>query len=109
MAYVAVLLPRLPPKYALLPYTTLFRSTPPTCSTTATTSSHVNSYPITCSGAADNDYTDAYTPEPQTLTPVVLPLHLDDQTMAYGAASLPTLTFKYVGLVNADTATMTLP
>jgi hypothetical protein len=39
--------------------------TPPTCSTTATTTSPVGSYPITCSGGSDNNYDFTY--EPGTL------------------------------------------
>ena len=35
-------------------------STPPACSTTATSSSAVGSYPSTCSGAADSNYTVTY-------------------------------------------------
>src|SRR5437764_13492408 len=78
-------------------------TTPPTCSTTATTSSHVNSYPITCSGAADNDYTITYKPGSLTVTPRSEERRVGKESRACGAASLPTQTFKYVGTVNAGT------
>jgi hypothetical protein len=35
-------------------------TTPPTCTTTATTASPVGTYPITCSGGASNNYDFAY-------------------------------------------------
>jgi hypothetical protein len=43
-------------------------TSPPTCATTATSSSAVGTYPITCSGAADPNYAIGYVPGTLTVT-----------------------------------------
>ena len=48
-------------------------TTPPTCSTTATSSSAVGTYPTTCSGALDPNYTITYVPGSVTVAPVITP------------------------------------
>jgi hypothetical protein len=46
-------------------------TTPPTCSTTATSSSNVGTYPTSCSGAVDSNYTIAYTNGSVTISPYI--------------------------------------
>jgi diphthamide synthase (EF-2-diphthine--ammonia ligase) len=80
-------------------------STQPTLGTTATASSHVsgNPYIVTTSGAADSDYAISYVSGTLTVTPAELTITADYQTKVYGG-TLPTLTARYIGLVNGDTA-----
>jgi MBG domain (YGX type)/Bacterial Ig-like domain (group 3)/Dockerin type I domain len=84
-------------------------TTPPTLVTTATVSSHVGSYPITVSGAADADYSISYVAGTLTVTPAPLTITADNKTKVFWAP-LPALTARYVGLVNGDTlANLTAP
>ena len=78
-------------------------TTQPALNTTATAASHVATYPITASGAVDNDYTISYVPSTLSVTPVGLTITADGKTKLYGEA-LPTLTASYNGFVNGDTA-----
>ncbi len=78
-------------------------TTQPVLSTTATATSHVNSYPITASGATDADYTIGYQLGTLSVTPVGLTITADGKTKQYGA-TLSTLTASYLGFVNGDTA-----
>ncbi len=78
-------------------------ATLPTLATTATSASHVGNYPITVSGAADQDYTISYATGTLRITPVSLTITADSQVKIAGAA-LPTLTAGYSGFVNGDTA-----
>jgi CSLREA domain-containing protein len=73
----------------------------PTLATTATAASHVNSYPITASGAVDGDYSISYIAGTLSVTPASLTITADNKSKGYGAA-LPTLTASYAGLVNGD-------
>jgi hypothetical protein len=59
MAYGGTV-PVITPTYAGLVAGDLAPATPPTCTTTATQTSAVGSYPTTCSGAADPNYTITY-------------------------------------------------
>jgi uncharacterized repeat protein (TIGR03803 family) len=77
--------------------------TPPTGTTTATAASHVGSYPITASGAADVNYTIAHVGGTLTITPAPLTITADDQAKVYLGA-VPILTASYSGFVNGDTA-----
>src|SRR5207248_4888773 len=69
--------------------TTLANSpnTAPSCSTTATASSHVagNPYSITCSGAADSDYSIGYVAGTLTVDPVTLTITAASHLNTYGA------------------------
>jgi hypothetical protein len=78
-------------------------TTQPALSTTATAASHVNSYPITASGAIDADYTFSYVAGSLSVTPVGLTVTAENKSKLYGA-TLPTLTASYAGFVNGDTA-----
>ena len=78
-------------------------TTPPTCSTTATTASPVGTYPITASGAASHELHDQLRAGTLTVTPAALTVTAANETKAYGAAN-PTLTVSYSGFVNGDTA-----
>jgi len=59
--------------------------TPPTITTTATTNSPAGTYPITASGAVDNNYTIAYSPGTLTITTTSLTFAAIPAT-TYGAA-----------------------
>ena len=76
--------------------------TAPTCATTATSSSPVGSYPVTCSGAADDDYTFTYAAGTHTVSTAPVTVTASSATMAAGDAA-PAITADYDGLVNGDT------
>jgi hypothetical protein len=78
------------------------------CSTTATSSSGVGSYPSTCSGAVDPNYTISYVPGSVTINPATLTLNATGSGGIYN--QLPYLASCSVatGLVNGDTVTLTL-
>ena len=80
-------------------------TTPAILTTTATASSAVGTYAITASGAAssNSNYTISYAAGTLTITKAAVTITADDQTRAYGAAN-PTLTVRYAGFVNGDTA-----
>jgi hypothetical protein len=59
-------------------------ATSPTCTTTATTTSPVGSYPITCSGAAAANYTFTYVPGSLTVTCHYVSIGLSPSTVAQG-------------------------
>ena len=83
---------------------------PPTCSTTATSSSPVagSPYPSTCSGAVDPNYTITYVPGLVTVNPAPLVITASSPTMPY-ASAVPTITPLYAGLQNGQSATSTPP
>jgi hypothetical protein len=74
-----------------------------TLSTTASAASHVGSYAITASGAADANYAIAFVAGTLTVTPAALTITANNLSKTYGAA-LPTLTATYTGFVNGDSA-----
>lgn len=84
-------------------------ATAPTCSIPGPHEDVVGSpYAITCSGAADPNYTITYVDGALTVTPVPLAITADDQTKPAGGPD-PTFTFTYTGLTNGDTGTDTPP
>ncbi len=78
-------------------------ATPPTCTTTATSSSGVGSYPSSCSGAADPNYTIAYANGTVTVDPAALTVTASSASVDYGAAP-PAITASYSGFVNSESA-----
>ncbi len=78
-------------------------TTPPTCSTTATASSPVASYPSSCSGASDPNYIISYLNGTVQVATVVVTVTASSPTMTYGG-SVPAITPSYSGFVNGDTA-----
>jgi hypothetical protein len=70
--------------------------------TSATSSSPVNTYPITASGAADANYSITHVNGTLTVTRAPLTIRADDKSKTYGAAN-PALTATYTGFVNGDT------
>ena len=76
----------------------------PTCSTTATSSSNVGSYPSSCIGAAAEIYTFSYVPGTVTVTVVPLVITASSASVTVGAA-VPTITASYKGFANGDSAT----
>jgi gliding motility-associated-like protein len=79
--------------------------TQPTISVTAPGSSSVGTYPITLSGAADENYTFVYVPGTLTINKAILTTKPDNKTRTYGAPN-PTLTISYNGFVNGENATV---
>ena len=74
-------------------------STPPTCSTTATSSSTVagSPYQTFCSGAADSNYTITYVTGSLTVGKAQLTVTALSASVTYGG-TVPTITPNYVGL-----------
>ncbi len=79
-------------------------TTPPTCSTTATSSSPVGAYPSTCSGAAAANYTISYTAGSVTVSAAPLTITAGSASMTFGGI-VPTITpsYTYGGVVNSAT------
>ncbi|WP_419788765.1 MBG domain-containing protein [Mucilaginibacter sp. X4EP1] len=77
-------------------------TTAPTLSTTATASSAAGTYPVTASGAADNNYTISYVPGTLTIGQAALTITANNQNSTYGSV-IPALTVTYSGFVNGDT------
>src|SRR5271157_2429407 len=78
-------------------------TTPPTCSTTATAHSPAGSYPSTCSGAVDGNYTISYVNGTVTDSAAALAITASSASMTYGGTA-PTPTPGYSGFVNGDTS-----
>ncbi|HLX88956.1 MAG TPA: MBG domain-containing protein, partial [Acidimicrobiales bacterium] len=76
-------------------------STAPTCSTTATAHSSVGSYPTSCSGAVDPNYSISYQGGTDTVHPAPLTITASSGSMTYGG-SVPTVTPIVSGLQNGE-------
>jgi FtsP/CotA-like multicopper oxidase with cupredoxin domain len=102
--------PAITPTYVVLVAGNTTLATPPTCTTTATATSAVGTYPTTCSGAADPNYTIIYWPLPTslTVTPAALNITASSGTMTYGGA-VPAVTPIYTGLTAGNVAPATPP
>ena len=72
------------------------------CNTTATPSSPVGTYPITCSGLSSASYTITYVPGLLTVTPAPLTIAANSTSRPYGHPNL-TFTASFNGFVNGDT------
>jgi hypothetical protein len=79
-------------------------ATIPVCGTSATSASHVDDYPSSCSGADDPNYAISYEPGTVTVGPAALVVTASSGTMTYGGA-VPTVTASYSGFVNDDSPT----
>ncbi len=79
-----------------------------TCSTTATPASPAGTYPSTCAGAGDANYTFSYTDGTVTVNRKAATITASSLTITYGS-SVPAITPVYSGLVNGDTAAATAP
>ena len=80
----------------------------PTCSTTATSSSPVGTYPTTCVGAADPGHTFTVVDGTITITPAAATVTASSPSSAHGAA-VAAVSASYSGLVNGDVAPATEP
>jgi hypothetical protein len=78
-------------------------STPPTCSTTATSSSPVGSYGSSCSGAVAANYDISYGTGVVTVTRASLVITASSGSFQYGHTP-PAVTASYTGFVNGDSA-----
>jgi hypothetical protein len=72
------------------------------CSTTATPTATVGSYPSQCSGAVDANYAITYVNGSVNVAQAVLTVTANNQTMVFGG-SVPTLTTTITGFVNGQT------
>ncbi len=95
--------PTITPTYEGLASNDTAPATPPTCTTTATSSSGVGTYPSSCSGAADPNYTIAYTSGSVEVDPAALTITASSVSNSYGAAP-PAITAGYSGFVNNENA-----
>jgi FtsP/CotA-like multicopper oxidase with cupredoxin domain len=100
MAYGGVV-PALAPTYSVNPV--IGMTTLPTCTTSATSTSPVGTYPVTCSGAVDSNYVIGYVAGILTITPAPLTITAPSPTMTYGGP-LPSLAPVYTGFVAGDSA-----
>ena len=78
-------------------------STPPTCSSGATNSSPVGTYPAICTEAVDPNYAIGYTAGTVTVTPAPLVITASNGSMTEGGP-VPAITPVYGGWVNGDNA-----
>jgi FtsP/CotA-like multicopper oxidase with cupredoxin domain len=93
--------PTLTPTYS--PASPVGLSTPAVCTTSATSTSPVGTYPITCSGAVDPNFTIGYVASTLQVTPAPLVVTAPSPTMLYGG-TFPTLTPSYATFVAGDAA-----
>jgi len=73
-----------------------------TCSTTATSTSPVGSYPSTCTGGTAANYTITYAPGTVTVGAAALTVTASSASITYGGA-VPAITASYAGFVNGET------
>jgi YVTN family beta-propeller protein len=78
-------------------------TTQPVCSTTATSTKPVGSYPSSCSGAVDPNYSVTYLGGNVTVASAALTITASSSTSIYGS-SPGAITPSYSGFVNGDTA-----
>ncbi len=100
--------PAITPIYSGLRAGDLAPATPPTCSTTATSTSPVGPYPSTCLGAVDPNYTISYVSGTVTIGTQALLITASSASMTYGGA-VPTINPIYSGLQAGDTQPATPP
>ena len=100
--------PAITPSYAGLPSGQTQTATPPTCATTATSTSPPGTYPTICSGAVDGTSTINYVNGTITIEPAPVDVTASSASMDVGG-SVPTITASYSGLKNGDTAPAVLP
>jgi MBG domain (YGX type)/Domain of unknown function (DUF4214) len=78
-------------------------TTPVSLTTTASSTSNVNSYPVVASGATSGNYNVSYTSGTASVTPATLTVTPNNLSSVFGSA-LPSLTASYSGFVNGNTA-----
>jgi len=88
--------PALTPTYS--PANPVGLTTPATCTTGASVTSNVGTYPVTCTGAVDPNYTITYMPGTLTVSPVPLTITASSATMTYGG-TVPAITPSFSGFV----------
>jgi MBG domain (YGX type)/Dockerin type I domain/Bacterial Ig-like domain (group 3) len=75
----------------------------PLCTTTATQSSPVGTYPINCTGVTSSNYTITFVPGTLTITPAQLTLTANSVSRAFGAANPALNSVTPSSFVNGDT------
>src|SRR5260370_5488527 len=75
----------------------------PVCATNATAQSNVGSYPTSCSGAVDANYSILYSTRSLVFDPAPLTIASSSGTMTYGGTP-PAITPSYAWFPNGDTA-----
>lgn len=82
--------------------------TPGSCTTTATATSPVGTYPAACTGTTDPNYAVTTVPGTVTVTAAALSITASSQTVVYGNTPAA-VTATYMGLRNGATTTSTPP
>ncbi|MDR3664503.1 MAG: MBG domain-containing protein, partial [Mycobacterium sp.] len=102
------LVPAITPSYVGLVNGDSAPATPPSCSTTATSSSPIGTYPTTCSGASDANYQISYAAGSLFIVPPnalpILTVTPDPKTRPFGTAN-PAFTYVISGLLGNQTLT----
>jgi hypothetical protein len=75
------------------------------CSSTATPTSNVGTWPVTCGGLTSSDYTINFVGGDLSVTPATITVTPDPQSREYGAAN-PIFTVGYAGFANGETASV---
>jgi hypothetical protein len=94
--------PTLTPQFAGLVNGDTSTTTPPTCTTTPASPVQTGTYPVTCSGAADSNYTISYVSGTLTITSGALVVTAPSSTVVSGQPV--NLVPRYTGFLNGDTA-----
>jgi FtsP/CotA-like multicopper oxidase with cupredoxin domain len=100
-------MPALTPTYAgfVLGDTPTSLTTQPTCTTTATVSSPVGTYPVTCSGGVSANYAFTYVAGVLTVTPKLVTASVTASNKTYDRTTTATITScTLTGVLPADTA-----
>jgi len=80
-------------------------TTPPTCTTTATSASPVGVYPTSCSGAVDSNYTITYQSGTITIAAAPLSNPASSAVRVYGG-TVPAITPSFRGFVNGENSSV---
>ena len=100
--------PALTPTYTGLEHGDTAPATPPTCTTTPASPIRAGTYPVTCSGAVDSNYSISYVAGTLTINRVPLTITAPSQTVLSGQPA--SLVPGYTGLVGGDTpSSLTTP
>ncbi|MGA2457143.1 MAG: MBG domain-containing protein, partial [Terriglobales bacterium] len=83
-------------------------TTQPTCSTTATSTSPPGTYPSSCSGAADANYTITYVSGTVTVTATASALEISPASVNFGTLYLWQIAAQFVTLTNEGTTPITI-
>ena len=101
-------IPAVTPSYTGLSAGETETDIPPTCETTATSTSPAGTYPTSCSGAIHGSRTITYTDGTITIEPAHVVVTASNGALLYGGG-VPEITPAYAGLANGEVAPATAP